>query len=443
MDAEWAWWEPGTHQAPYRFDFQEARSSPPLRYSHFSCCYDVKDDDNHDGSQYELRFATPQTSLSKSSSQELPVIDLSFDSEKAVTLASISNADLFVLQYFQQQVKEDRSRCVDDITYELNGFIRENFATLKDLCCSAIVRVSAESLEASDAAYKRMHQPVAKQKALPFHRLQEVMEIVRMHRLGQDLDLFSVYCMMRSCRELRTIALRIAQQRLRESRLFVIPYVDGCFLSGLSQFKRYDTEKDLPRTTIHYEYGRPVEYVRCEPVPLVPKENKSVSSCAIFLPNNRNAATVHWKCEELVMANLAEIMGDIAVREYAGQKLCVCWEPNKADTFSETPQMPIKLFEVHLETVLACGTHVRTMSQSRMTLKILKNEVIQKDDVTVQYSGRIQIVDVQVKLQALCRILALQLEPLIQQKYAMIEETRPLWDSERAYLSEVRAAMNV
>lgn len=113
------------------------------------------------------------------------------------------------------------------------------------------------------------------------------------------------------------------------------------------------------------------------------------------------------------------------------QNLCVCWEPTKVDTFSETSQLPIKLVEVRVETVPASVMHVRYMPQSHVTLKIHKNDVIQKEMSLFNIPDAFKSWTYKCSSRLCAEILALQLEPLIQQKHARSEETRPLWVSER------------
>jgi len=449
MDADWAWWEANDERTQlqevhsmldWRQELAPRRRRPPSLTS--LCCHHEGNDEYDDsGALYELGLAKPYRHYHYQDC--VPRIDLSFDTDKMVTVASLSDADNRVFQYFKDQVKLDQVRRLDDLTYELHGFVRENFTRLKLLKCldSVVVRVCQQSLDASDAAYKKVHAPSitqSKHAAKSFDRLEEVMEIVRLHWLDNDLDLVSVYCMMKSCKVFQRVGGRIARRRLASARLSIHPHVDGCGLSGISQFIRPHPNNALPQTTIYYEFGRPVEYVTCEPVAVEYESKTSASLRALFATTDNSSASFQWNCEELVMANLVE---GIPVREYAGQKLCLCWDPDKVDQVASShPATTLKLGETHIETVPSHQTLVRHMACCNMTLHINKNEAVQTDEVTVKYSGSAEIVTAEVQFQALVRALAMQMELVIRQEQNKIQETRPLWDCEISYLAEVRAA---
>jgi hypothetical protein len=156
-------------------------------------------------------------------------------------------------------------------------------------------------------------------------------------------------------------------------------------------------------------------------------------------------------------------LGDIAEREYIGQKLVLSWllRPSSTASASTTatttstraPKMiSLPLGTIHLEPhsskVKVGGAqhhqqHFSISLESRLTLDILHSHTKVIDDVTVSYKGKARVCHVQFNFLALVRAAARHCLDGIQQDYRRIQESRPLLDHERIYLRRVQDAASL
>lgn len=376
-----------------------------------------------------------------------PSITLFFNSEQNLTVATISHRlDPFTL-YLDRLVQNDTARCKTPLYYELDGYIRENLTKMRQHqgFGSHLVEVAMGALEASDNAQRQhLEAAVAARKknstSSSYDQLEEVLEICRLHRLEDDLDVMSIYCMRRTSKSMGRVASRIAKQRMQKTRLAISPLVDGSSLAGFSVFRRI-LHSD---TIIQTEQGRLVEYASCEDIVCSPTTTEEC--CGEFKPLPSTKDTFSWNCEELSFANsLQREWGDIGFHEYLGQKLIASWlagdvDIPEANERNGDQSNSVPLVGIRLNTTPSQGVKTWPMPFINFKLEVLKSRALQKDEVTVNFSGRVRLVRIEMNFLCLVRAYARTLEASLESSRRQIEESRPLLEHEKAYLQEVRQA---
>lgn len=245
---------------------------------------------------------------------------------------------------------------------------------------------SAKAKSDSSSA-NRLHDS----RQAPFARLEEVMDIIRLHRLGEDLDLRSLCQMRLSNKTFGRIAARMLQPRVQGLEFVLSPFTDGFAVFGHSRFVRRTIGK-TNETIIHFEHGRPVEYVRCGVLPLTRESD--------FLFNAPPQAN-QWSCEELLLGNLDQMTGDIAIREYCGQKLCLFWKPHGPDALHHEL---IKVGEVWIEASPKAGKRVCKLHHSQLNFSIQNSKTRQYQDIMVEYNGEMVVENLHLDLRTLIQL---------------------------------------
>jgi hypothetical protein len=374
-----------------------------------------------------------------------PSITLFFDSEQNLTVATLSYLlDPFTL-YLDRLVQNDTARCKTPLYYELDGYIRENLTKMRQHrgFGSHLVEVAMGALEASDNAQRQHLEAVASRKknSTSYDLLEEVLEICRLHRLEEDIDVMSIYCMRRTSKSMGRIASRIAKQRMQKTILSISPLVDGSSLAGFSVFRRILHVDTIVQT----EHGRLVEYASCADIVCSP----TTEDCGKFKPLPSAKDTFSWNCEELSFANLEREWGNINFHEYLGQKLIASWpagdvdipELNERKGGEQSNNVP--LVDIRLNATPSQGVKTWPMPFINFNLEVLKSRAFQRDEVTVNYSGCVRVVRIDMNFLCLVRAYARTLEASLESRCLQIEETRPLLESEKAYLREVRQAASL
>jgi hypothetical protein len=376
-----------------------------------------------------------------------PSITLSFDSEQNLTVAAISHRlDPFTL-YLDRLVQNDTARCKKPLYYELDGYIRENITKMRQNqgFGSHLVEVATGALEASDNAQRQHLEAVVaatrkKNSTSYYDQLEDVLEICRLHRLEDDLDVMSIYCMQRTSKSMGRIASRLAKQRMQKTKLVVSPLVDGCSLAGFSVFRRILHSDTIVQT----EHGRLVEYASCENIICSP----TTEECDKFKPVPSTKDTFCWNCEELSFANLKREGGDIGLHEYLGQKLIASWLAGNVDV----PELAerkggqsnsVPLVGIRLNATPSQGVKTWPLPFIKFKLDVLKSRADQRNEVSVNFNGRIRLVRIDMNFLCLVRAYARTLEASLESRRLQIEESRPLLEHETAYLREVRQAASL
>ena len=365
-----------------------------------------------------------------------PIITLFFDRDKKMTIAVLSQQDENLAVYFQCRVEQGSAFQRSPLYYELEGFVRENLTKIRRqrIFDSNAISIAMGSLEASDSAQE---QELLEEEALEAERIhghgartmdegtfEEVLEIARLHRLNDDLDVLSIYFMRQANKTLGRIAARIAQNRMMKTTLIATPYVDGASTSGYSHFVR-DNTRNLVRNS---ESGRVVEYRMEEQIEL------SSLSTGNFAPSSHSQFS--WKCEEVALANLHRWWGDICIRDYVGQKIVVGWKVGPADA-PDYPNSIVPLTALRLEAGPAVGVRKWPLSLASLILHVTESHTVAVDDVTTSYAGCAQVRQVELDFRCLARASARTTIDQIRQKYLKIQETRPLLEHEEEYLRQI------
>jgi hypothetical protein len=309
---------------------------------------------------------------------------------------------------------------------------------------SHLVEVAMGALEASDNAQRQHLEAIAARRkyCTSYYQLEEVLEICRLHRLEDDLDVMSIYCMRRTSKSMGRVASRIAKQRMQKTRLVISPLVDGSSLAGFSVFRRI-LHSD---TIIQTEHGRLVEYASCEDIVCSPATEERC--CNKFKPLPSTKDTFSWNCEELSFANLEREWGDITFHEYLGQKLIASWLAGDVDIPEVNERKgeqsnSVPMVGIRLNATPSQGVKTWPMPFINFKLEVLKSRALQRDEVTVNFSGRVRVVRIDMNFLCLVRVYARTLDASLESRRLQIEESRPLLEHEKAYLREVRQAASL
>jgi hypothetical protein len=303
----------------------------------------------------------------------------------------------------------------------------------------------------SEAA-RQAHQ----QAIIPFDRLEEVLDIARLVRLGDDLDVMSIYSLRLASKSLGRIAARMARKRMQQAQLTVCPLVDGCSLSGgFSVFRRANTELQsiifkMSRNQKLVEYGQCESILCCyAPRTTSGSDEGKEEKAGIYRPIETSCQEFAWNCEEISFATLDREWGDIVVHEYVGQKLILTWHMGAADTMmiqdATSPSKStassigerVPLAALRLDANPLIGSRLWEIPLPHFKLDVIESATNQTDDVTVLYKGRIRVEEIRMSFLCMVRSFAKSLEPVIRDRLKKIEETRPLLEHEHAYLQQV------
>lgn len=418
-----------------------------------------------------------------------PTITLFFDANKSQTIAILSHRLDPFLQYLQHRVDEGTAVCKTPYYYELKGFVRENVNHAKEhhnLFGGHLVKVALGAVSESDWMQQRVLETKHRESRQHRHStsrpnqvdaeylLEKVLNICRMHRLGDDLDVLSIHAMQHTSRAFQRVAVPMAQQRLNDVELVVTPMVDGFFVAGYSVFRRSDTTR---QTVMERDQGRMVEYAVASPpiVCRVPKKKKRHPSSnrensgqvtaeytGRFVPcsakevgNVNNASTdglgaFGWGCQELSFANLEREWGDIGATEYVGQRAMIFWRRNTADmvdtsigTYTanhavDDPHMwPI--FDLRISNAAQKpGLVTFSAPGFSVLLDLTKTTTTQVNDVTVSFEGSATVVSCTAGFDFLVKAYARSLQPLLRSRQEQLLKTRPLLTHEQDLLRRVK-----
>lgn len=297
----------------------------------------------------------------------VPAVTLFYDADKSLTVAVLSKAIEPLSVYFQCRVEQGSALQRSILYYELDGYIRENYSKIhrQSGFGPEAISVAVGSLEASDeaqkkkleeerrAAMERLHHN-GENKRINDETFEKVMEIARLHRLNDDLDVLSVYFLRQVNTTCERIAQRIAQYQLSHTTLVLTPYVDGVALSGYSNFhrgmvvddnvdennsfhrgmvvndnvdesnntnvvggrqegsaqpRRHHSSHHRPQLVQHREFGREIEYRQCKDVLLT----SSLKDPGVFSPtqgSDQDTAQFTWDCEEMTLAVMHRWWGE-------------------------------------------------------------------------------------------------------------------------------------
>lgn len=232
--------------------------------------------------------------------------------------------------------------------------------------------------------------------------IETALEIARIHRLQDDLDILSIYCMRHTYNKVfGKIACRMARNYMMSSiDLSITPLVDGVLLSDYSTFVRQNerriqnhdndvTQQSITRSatridhennniqkvfTYHNESGNVIQYQEYPDVQLMnkqlllvetnqedylEKEENHLHDYCTFVPTNSenvngkdNNCCFTWNCEEFILPNMH--CRSLLRRDYQGQKLVVKWYPKLNDIHNEQHiiigSKPITLASVRIDT---------------------------------------------------------------------------------------------
>lgn len=191
--------------------------------------------------------------------------------------------------------------------------------------------------------------------------MENALEIARLHRLQDDLDLLSIYCMRLASKMLAKVACRMARHYMMTSvNLSITPYVDGISLSDYSTFVRQNErlEHDQDQNTqmeeerhplgnivYHNESGNVIQYQEYPDIPLMNqrlcdkscdrawhrefKSENPLHEYCTFIPDRNAQKCFSWKCEEFILPNMH--CRSLLQRDYHGQKLALRWHPKLYD----------------------------------------------------------------------------------------------------------------
>ena len=364
--------------------------------------------------------------------ESLAVVTLHFDEQAQCSVAVLSKPcpKGVCSVYFTCRVEQGTARRHSPLYYELDGFVREQFHQVQRAVQPHTVHLAVGALESSDAAQVAYLQAQRRQKRLERHRhsviredqFAQVLEICRLHRLQDDLDVLSLYCLVqtnRTCRQLASCILRYQRQHLD---VRVTPYVDGANVSGYSRL----TRRNEANLVEHKESGRSVLYRQCRQLSLRKNTNGSADECDQYQPVD-SAQSFSWACEEIALAHLHQWWGDIAERDYIGQKLIIKWH------HSNTAEGPVLLDTLRLEAAPLPGTRVWQSRKTAVTLHVLQSETHMVDNVTLSYAGQARLVSVQVPWMTLVQAAAKLEWPRLSQAYVSLQQVRPLLPHELEY----------
>jgi hypothetical protein len=393
--------------------------------------------------------------------EDQPFVTLFYDTVKKLTVAVLSpRTEPRLMLYLESRVSDGSAWQVSPLYFELEGYVRENRNQIrgnlsnKSESGTKLVSIAIGSLEESDEAQRReMQEDLDAERAsrdrVDDRTLEKGLALASQHRLQDDLDVLSIYSMCQASKLFARVALRMVCHRLASTKLSLTPFVDGVSLSGFSKVVRRDGSIPLESMSLarHNESGREIEYERMRDILLVGMASSTSSEWQlepVFQPAPGACNTVSWKCEEIALANLHRWWGDITLPEYVGQKLLLSWiiEPGSVDDVSHfrgSCCVPVSTLKLPGEARLSRGEHRWSLPQAQFRLEVLESIGKQLDDVTMSYSGRMEVIGVRLDFVSLVKASARALVPDLIDKYKALEETRPLMMHEIQYMQQVES----
>jgi hypothetical protein len=368
------------------------------------------------------------------------VVKLSYDGDKKLTVAVLSQQLDGLSVYFQCRVEQGTAFQRSPLYYELDGYVRENIYRIRHLKCSGLhdTSVAVGALEESDTA-QIDELLTERQKKLNGRidngLLEQALDICRLHRLDDDLDVMSIYFMHQASKVFRRVANKLAAKRMTDTTLVLRPFCDGVWSAGYSSFARERSTQLVQ----HVESGRSIEYHQADDI-ILSCSDAATQMFAPVDPSNATKAEIAWDCEELALANLHRWWGDIAVSEYIGQKLVLYKKlhPNHPDFQDNNCSNTVNLATLRLDAEPPKGVRTWPMLLSNITLEVLERRLIKMDDVTTKFAGRLRVTHVHLDFTNLVRATARHSINRLKKKFARIEERRPMLEHERQYLQQVR-----
>lgn len=381
---------------------------------------------------------------------------LFYDTVKKLTVAVLSPpVDPALTMHLEARLRDGSAYRVSPLYVELEGYIRENRRQIQqhldesssNYDVASAVSVAIGSLEQSDDAQRHEMESERRvrrdlQQPVDESTLENALEVARLHRLNEDLDVMTIYSMRLVSKAFARAALRMSQCRLASTKLAATPLVDGVSLSGYSKVLRRDGLIPLDAMSFvrNTESGRQIEYERLGEIQLCGARVSETETT--FVPAPGSAIEFSWRCEEIALANLHRWWGDITLPDYEGQKLVLTWEidPRSVDDmdhFSENRSVPICTLKIPADRRLASGERVFSAPSACFRLRVLESTRLQRDDVSMLYSGRIDVVSVRVDFLGLVRASARAMIPTLRDRYRRIEEQRPLMPHEVQYMEQI------
>jgi hypothetical protein len=369
--------------------------------------------------------------------QANPFVTLFFDGDKKITVAVLSERLDNLSLYFRSRVEQGTAYQRSPLYYEMDGYVRENWTKIQrqEGFGAHSVSVAVGSLISSDDAQRAeltAERRSRMRKTVDDELLEQALDIASLHRLKDDLDVISISCMSQASKAFSRVASKLVQQRLLDTTLILRPFVDGISMNGYSNFIRGDAT-DLVSCT---ESGRAVEYCQRQDILL----SSSSGSEDFFTPVPSTIAELSWECKELALANLHRWWGDIAIRDYIGQKLILYWKLDPSDYVDDKCSSIVSLAALRLEAEPSKGVRTWPIAQSRICLDVLESRVTAINDVTMSFAGRLRVSHVRLNFASLVGAAARGKLDSLRKSHERIEESRPLLEHEIDYLLEVERA---
>lgn len=367
-----------------------------------------------------------------------PFVTLFFDGDKKMTIAVLSERLDNLSLYFQRRVEQGTAYQRSPLYYEMDGYVRENWTKIqKEGLGAHSVSVAVGSLKASDDAQREQlttERRRGMRKTVDGELLEQALDIASLHRLKDDLDVISISCMRQASKAFSRVALKLARRRLLDTTLIIRPFVDGISLNGYSNFVR----GDATGLVCCSESGRAVEYCQRQDILL----SSSSGGEEFFKPGPGTNSELSWECEELALANLHRWWGDIAIRDYVGQKLILYWklDPSHPDYIDNKCSRIVSLSALRLEAKPSKGVQTWPMAQSSICLDVIESRATSIDDVTMSFAGRLHVSQISLNFTSLVGASARGKLDSLRKGHERIEESRPLLEHEIEYLLEVERA---
>ena len=299
--------------------------------------------------QYHHRHHGPTTIMNE---QELlacpggcyklhPCITLHFDEVENCSIAVVSHPLDPFERYFEKLVDYGIATRKTPFYFKLQGYLRENFCRLRKAdetgFGSHLVHIAVGALAKSDHAQKvelesaittKRNAQHATSSTTParlspsYRQLEDVFEIIRLHRLGDDLDIMSIFCLRLVNKGIGNIAAKMARERIQSAKIIANPLVDGCSLSGFSVFRRrrrrpvtplmpqqQQQQQQFPTMVVQDEHKKLIEYSESNKIYL----SAATSGCnhyngngnddqscgtVTFRPSITSPKDFSWNCEE-------------------------------------------------------------------------------------------------------------------------------------------------
>jgi hypothetical protein len=375
----------------------------------------------------------------KSDGYNSPCVTLFFDGDKKITVAVLSERLDSLSMYFQCRVEQGTAYQRSPLYYEMDGYVRENWTKIGRQKGFGLhsVSIAVGSLKASDDAQRdelTTERHSRMRKTEDDELLEQALDIAFLHRLKDDLDVISISFMSQASKAFGRVASKLSRQRLLGTTLILRPFVDGISLNGYSNFVR----SDATNLVCCSSFGGAVEYCQREDILL----SSSSGTEEFFKPVPSSISELSWECEELALANLHRWWGDIAIRDYVGQKLILYWklDPSHPDYVDNKCSSIVSLAALRLEAEALKGVRTWPMAQSSICLDVLESRVTAIDDVTMSFAGRLRVSQVRLDFASLVGAAARGKLDSLRASHERIEESRPLLEHEIEYLLEVERA---